>query len=212
MAAEKRITIIGCGPGGAGYLAPIALEKALSADCVIGSGRLLALIPENGRERINGGADTAKVIETIAERIPAKSVAVLVSGDPGVFSLAAPVIKKFGAAMCEVIPGVSSIQLAFAKAGLDWWDAKIVSVHAAVPQNGYGAYENEPKLALLAGTNEAVKWIAGLAEKMNGSVMIICENLGMAEESVMEMTPGALLSRKVSSMTVVLLVKKEFLK
>ncbi|MBI4667163.1 MAG: precorrin-6y C5,15-methyltransferase (decarboxylating) subunit CbiE [Nitrospinae bacterium] len=211
--AEKRITIIGFGPGGEDYVSPVARRKALEADCVIGSPRLLKLLPDSGQEKIPYGADTQKALEAIAERIPSRRVAVLVSGDPGISSLATPVIKKFGSGMCEVIPGVSSVQCAFAAVGLGWADARVVTAHASVPDSLLPSLMEEPKIAFLAGSDEAVRWIAGMAVKAGaGRRLFVCENLTLPEERVREFGPEELMTYKAPSMTVVLLIRKECFK
>ena len=46
---------------------------------------------------------------SIEQRTDCKNIAVLVTGDPGIFSLARLVIERFGREQCRVIPGISSI-------------------------------------------------------------------------------------------------------
>lgn len=58
-----------------------------------------------------------------------KKVAVLVSGDPGLYSFLSYLLKHFDPGELEVIPGLSSVQVAFARAGMTWQDAVIVSLH-----------------------------------------------------------------------------------
>jgi precorrin-6y C5,15-methyltransferase (decarboxylating) CbiE subunit len=54
---------------------------------------------------------------------------VLVSGDPGIFSFAKSVAKTVPSAQLEVIPGISSLQLACARLGCVWDSLCIASVH-----------------------------------------------------------------------------------
>ena len=70
-----------------------------------------------------------------ARRAAGRRVAVLVSGDPGLYSLAQNVVRRFGREHCEVVPAVSSVQVAFARLGLDWADARILSAHGRTPDN-----------------------------------------------------------------------------
>ena len=58
-----------------------------------------------------------------------KVVGVLVSGDPGFFSFLPRLKKEFPEEKIEVYPGISSLQFAFARAGLAWQEANFVSVH-----------------------------------------------------------------------------------
>ncbi len=211
MEKRKPITIIGCGPGDAGYLSGRALAGAAHVDCLVGSKRLLEMFPENGVERITVGVDIEKALDEIATRCEKRRVAVLVSGDPGISSLAGPVIKRFGRDRCEVIPGVSSVQIAFAKLGLDWIDAKIISAHDHNPDMDIEQLTQHTKIAVLGGRDESIAWIARLAKQLGDRRIFACEQLSLPEEKVTELTPAELAAYKAPSMTVVLLIKGESL-
>ena len=212
MDEQKLITIIGCGPGSAAYLTEEARQYAAGADVMIGSQRLLDLFPQNGGEKIVEAANTEKVIREIEARRGKGNIAVLVSGDPGMCSLARPVIRHFGIASCRVVPGISSVQLAFARIGLDWYGAKIVSAHAADPAADFSQYRNEDKIAVLGGRTESAAWMRRLAASLgNGRVLYVCENLGLPEEKVVVVNPEELDGGAVGSLTVFLLVRKELL-
>lgn len=207
MEKIKPITIIGCGPGDAGYLSGEALSAVAGADCLIGSKRLLDLFQEKGVERITVNAEVQKTIDEITKRYETGRVAVLVSGDPGISSLAKPLIKHFGIENCEVIPGVSSVQLAFARLGLDWLDAKIISAHGADPDGDMKSYEQYKKIALLGGRDESIVWAHGLAKTFFDRRIFVCENLSLPNEKIAELTLEQLSSYKAPSMTIVLLIK-----
>ena len=211
MEKRKPITIIGCGPGDSGYLSGAALTAVAQADCLIGSERLLALFRENGSERIAVNAEVQKTVDEITRRYKTGRVAVLVSGDPGISSLATPVIKQFGRENCEVIPGVSSVQLAFAKMGLDWLDAKIVSAHGHDPDAAMESYSQYEKIAILGGRDESISWIVRLAEKLGNRRIFVCERLSLPDEKVDEMTVAELAAYRAPSMTIVLLIKNGLL-
>lgn len=207
MEKVKPITIIGCGPGSSGYLSGEALTAAARADCLIGSERLLALFQENGIERISVNAEVQKTIDEITRRYETRRVAVLVSGDPGISSLAKPVIKRFGIENCDVIPGVSSVQLAFARLGLDWLDAKIISAHGHDPDTDMESYRQYEKIAVLGGRDESIVWAHNLAKTLSDRQIFICENLSLPNENIMELTLEQLGIYKAVSMSIVLLIK-----
>jgi len=207
MEKIKPITIIGCGPGSDGYLSGEALAAAARSDCLLGSKRLLALFQENGIDRVALNADVEKTIDEITARYKTQRIAVLVSGDPGISSLAKPVIKYFGIENCVVIPGVSSVQLAFARLGLDWLDAKIISAHGHDPDTDMESYREYEKIAVLGGRDESIVWAHNLAKTLSDRQVFICENLSLASEKIAELTLKQLGSYKASSMTIVLLIK-----
>ena len=59
----------------------------------------------------------------------ANNIVVLASGDPGLYGIADYLIRNLGRDTVEIIPNVSAMQWAFAKAKLSWNDARIVSSH-----------------------------------------------------------------------------------
>ena len=79
----------------------------------------------------------------------------------------------------EVVPAVSSVQVAFARLGLDWADARILSAHGRTPSD-HGAMNlaEADKIAILAGTKEAIRWSAGMAAALEAShAAFLGENL-----------------------------------
>ena len=114
------IVIVGCGPGSPDYLTAAAIRAVQEAEILVGARRLLELFHDHPGERIIMEAHTEKVLAAIADR-PDKKMAVLVTGDPGLASLARPILKRFGRNRCRVIPGVSSLQAAFARLGWIGW-------------------------------------------------------------------------------------------
>ncbi len=207
---EKLIAIVGCGPGGEAFLTGAARSAVARAEALVGSRRLLAMFPENGKERIDVGGDVAKAIAAIETRA-GKRIALLVSGDTGLSSMAAPVLRRFGLAACDVIPGVSSVQYAYAKAGLDWEGGITVSAHARQPSLPGELLAAAKKVAVLAGTDDALKWAARFARANGGKRIIVCENLSMEGERVHEMTPEELENYHAPSLTVLLIIDKECL-
>ncbi len=209
----RQIIIVGCGPGSPLYLTEAARLAAAQAEVVVGNQRLLALFPEHAGTRFVGSADITPQLEAIAEAFAAGlRVAVLVSGDPGLFSLAAKVVRRFGAEACEIIPGISSVQVAFARLGLDWIDAKILSAHGRVPQTTPEALQPFDKIAILAGTGEALRWSAQAAQLMRAShAAILCENLTLADERVRLLSPEELAAEGTASLAIVLLIRRSLL-
>lgn len=207
-APESLITIVGCGPGAADYVTPAARSAAGEAEVLVGSKRLLALFPESRAERIPVVADVGAALSEIAARA-GRRVAVLVSGDAGLCSLASSVIRRFGLAACRVVPGISSVQVACARLGLDWGSAKIVSAHGRQPDVSAAELAGVNVLIVLAGTPDAMKCAAGLAAMMgSGCRARVCEDLTLATERVREVSPEALGGLEASSLSIVVLTRK----
>ncbi|MFH0822810.1 MAG: precorrin-6y C5,15-methyltransferase (decarboxylating) subunit CbiE [Pseudomonadota bacterium] len=210
----REITIVGCGPGSPDYLTPAAVEAVERAEVLVGAKRLLELFPASAAERIFVGADVDGVLTSIDEKARGKPVAVLVTGDPGLFSLAGRVIARFGRETCRVIPGISSVQAAFAELGLDWWDAKIVSAHKELPNDeAVAGLVASEKVAVLGGRADAGPWIAGLVKRMEpGRRIFVLEDITLPNERVYETSCSDLEAGRLAPRSVILIVKAEALR
>lgn len=209
--ATKPITIVGCGPGGSEYLTEAAHQAVQQADLLIGARRLLELFPEAGAERLSVGADIEAVLQAMDTHLGHTSMVVLVTGDPGLHSLAGPVVRRFGRDRCRILPGISSVQAAFAAAGVDWMNARILSAHGALPQVDLRELATVEKIAVLAGSPAALRWTGELAVRLKPRRMLVCEDLTLPEEKVTEVQAGELADFAASSRTIVLLLRPEVL-
>lgn len=201
------ITIAGCGPGSPDLIPPAVRQAALAARLLLGSERLLACFPEAIAERVVYRADTAALLEAL-ERGP-RPACVLVSGDPGLCSLARPVRERFGAA-CLVIPGVSAVQAAFAAAGVDWLESVTLSCHGHQPPTVDPAVLRWlPTIAVLCGDRAALAWIATLHSLLGDKRrIVVCENLTLPDERVRTVAATALADLATASLSIVLLLKE----
>lgn len=207
----KPITIVGCGPGGPDYLTDAARQAVEQAKLLIGASRLLELFPDAKAERVAVGADIAAALKVMDSHIGQSPMVVLVTGDPGLHSLARPVVRHFGRALCRIIPAVSSVQAAFAAVGLDWMDARILSAHGALPEINTQELLPMDKIAVLAGSPTALRWIGALAAQLGPRRILVCEELTLPEEKITEVQADELIGMEASPRTVVLLVRPEVL-
>ncbi len=126
--------IIGVLDNGPDGVSPAALAHIARADLVIGARRTLALFEEifapqaQQRELGEGLTKVPQWIE--AAQAESQKVAVLATGDPLCHGIGRYLIGKLGSSHCEVIPNVSTLQLAFARLGLAWQNAAICSAHS----------------------------------------------------------------------------------
>lgn len=124
-----KLTIIGCGPGGREYLTGQALAAVEAAELLYGPQFLLDLFPETTAERVVVGADAQQVAALVRPRLKQYRAVLLVTGDPGLHSLAVPVVRLLGREKVQLIPGISSVQLAFAHLVRPWEQVRIFSLH-----------------------------------------------------------------------------------
>ncbi len=208
----KKILIVGCGPGSPEFVTPAAVAACRRADVLLGAKRILDLFEDTGAERIEFTTESRAAIKAIETRRTNKTVAVLVSGDPGIFSLGNIILKHFGRDACIIVPGISSVQLAFARIGLDWADACILSAHHVKPQQIFAQGREPDKIAMLSGKTESLRWIAELLETVSyEKAIFVCENLGLDNENVSRIEEDTLRSGNFSSKALIISVRKALL-
>ena len=207
--SATEITIVGCGPGAVEYLPPVGYKAIQHADVLVGAPRLLDAFSSSGALKIPFGADVSPVLEEMASLFGHKKVVVLVTGDPGLHSLARQVIGRFGRANCRVIPGISSVQIAFARIALDWQDVRIVTAHGQIPEEDPNSLSEQKKIAVLAGGESARPWLCSLATALGDSHEIfVCSNLTLSDERVDCISASALGTVPLPSRSIVLFIER----
>jgi cobalt-precorrin-7 (C5)-methyltransferase len=213
---RPKVTIVGCGPGSPRFVTDAARQAVASAEVLVGHPRLLELFPEQSQGKTRLDANTSAIAALLADisrcQASGRRVAVLVSGDPGVYSLAPHVVRQLGRAQCEIIPGISSVQVAFARAGLDWVGARILSAHGRIPQVSAEELCPLEKIAILAGTHDALRWSASLAAALEAShASFLAENLTLDHECFRQLTAAELAATAAVPLSMVLLIGRSLL-
>jgi cobalt-precorrin-7 (C5)-methyltransferase len=127
----SKLYLIGIGPGSEDYLTLKSLKTVEKADILVGSRRALDLFPEYGGKTLELRARNMddmmqKTVDLVRDGY---HVAVLSTGDPGFSGVLKP-IKKLGADLdIQVIPGISSLQLAAARLNLPWDEVNLLTLH-----------------------------------------------------------------------------------
>ncbi|WP_281774419.1 precorrin-6y C5,15-methyltransferase (decarboxylating) subunit CbiE [Methanobacterium formicicum] len=127
----SKLYLVGIGPGSSDYLTKAAIECANSVDVLVGSQRALDLFPGFAGETLvlrarNMDEMMKKSISLVDE---GRNVAILSTGDPGFSGVLKPILKLQEDLDLEVIPGISSLQLAAARLQLPWDEINLLTLH-----------------------------------------------------------------------------------
>lgn len=204
MNGTEKCRVLGVLDDGVRSLGQDALAHLQQAQLVIGAARTLQLfaahIAPDARQRDLTGA-MSQVPEWIrAAQAAGQRVVVLATGDPLCHGIAAYLASRLCLEAIEVLPNVSTLQLACARLGLPWQDMKFSSVHGkdagdwvAGSDPGHGLYallrdvrQNE-RLAILTSPFNTPDRIArmllaeGLADDFE---MAVAERLCQPEERI----------------------------
>jgi precorrin-2 C20-methyltransferase/precorrin-3B C17-methyltransferase len=124
--AAGRVDVVGLGPGGRDWLTPQAAAVLAAADDIVGYAPYVDRVPPNPRQRRHGSdnrveAQRAEFALDLALR--GRRVAVVSSGDPGVFAMASVVLEaasadaRFASVPVTVVPGITAAQAVASLAG-----------------------------------------------------------------------------------------------
>lgn len=210
----NKVTIVGCGPGSKKFITGYAMQQIINAEVLIGSRRLLSLFPDADADTYVLSNNYKLLITRIVSLSKKKKkVVVLVSGDPGFFSYSKLIVDKLGVEKCEVIPGISSIQMAFAKIGRTWNDACFMSLHgrSAKLASVVKKITDNEKVAVLTDNSNNVKLIAKklLETGVKNRKIFVCENLSLEEERIREFDVSSILKIRVSDLNVIIFLDED---
>ncbi|MFD5541907.1 precorrin-6y C5,15-methyltransferase (decarboxylating) subunit CbiE [Streptomyces sp. NPDC127079] len=198
------ITVVGTGTG-----APLPADVAAGAGLVVGGRRHLDAVrlPE-GAERVVLGP-LAPALDAVERHLDQGSrVLVLASGDPGFFGVVRVLAERFGAERLEVRAGVSSVAAAFARVGLPWDDAAVVSAHGRESRTAVNVCRAHPKVAVLTGPGAGPAELgaallgpsgASAPAPASGSgarVLVVASALGSVRERVEWVSPAEAAARE----------------
>ena len=131
MSPTQKIPVIGIGPDGAAGLSVRSRELLGAAEMVFGSDAALRLLPELSAERVADRLRPAGRGREAPRRTSARSASPSSpSGDPLFYGTARYLCEKVGAEQFEVVPHVSSMQLAFARIKETWEEAYLTDLSA----------------------------------------------------------------------------------
>ena len=179
------ITVVGY-DGGA--LPAGARERLDSASLVMGGRRHLDDVPlPAGARTVALRDDPTAALRAVADE--PGDVVVLASGDPGFFGVLRAVRRAVAPRRVDVLPGLTSVALAFGRAGIEWDDAVVVSAHGREPAEALAVVRSQPKVAVLTdercGPAQVGAALAGRSDRR----LLVGERLGLAGERVVELSP-----------------------
>ena len=199
----SRISVIGLDGS---PLGPEATKLLEAASLVAGGKRHLEDLRVEPERSLALEGDLSTALSRIeAENGP---VVVLASGDPGFFGIIRLFGERFGAAELRVLPAVSSVALAFARAGVSWDDAVTVSAHGREPRQAVNVCRAHPKVAVLTspsfGPKELARSLGGL-----GRTFLVAQRLGGPDERVVRGDAEAVAGGSWDDPNVVLVLDEE---
>ncbi|WP_030756208.1 precorrin-6y C5,15-methyltransferase (decarboxylating) subunit CbiE [Streptomyces griseus] len=177
-----RVTVIGWD----GSPLTEAARSALSAATLVAGAVHHLALPEvpPAAERVRLGS-----VGLAARRIAGHrgTAVVLADGDPGFFGVVRALRAPEHGLEVEVVPAVSSVAAAFARAGMPWDDARVVVAHEKTLRRAVNVCRAHPKVAVLTSPGAGPVELALLLDGVHRT-FVVCEALGTSREQVSVLT------------------------
>lgn len=210
---KSKIYIVGTGPGSEEYLTKKAIKIVENTNIIIGRERTIKLFPHIDNKIIfNAKNFIKKLEESIDLAIKGHDVAILSTGDPGFSGILNSVLKiankkKYPIENIEVIPGISSIQLAAAKNYLQWDNCNITTFHGREDIKDILKIVNNNRTTITLPSKKVKDMAKFLID--NGispdREVTVCERLSYDDENIIHTTLKELVNIELTYMCIMIL-------
>lgn len=204
----NKVYIIGIGDDGLDSLTGPAKQVVEQAQVLVGNRRLLDAVGEHAVERIEVGNDFDALVTSIEEN-SGKSIVLLASGDPLFYGTARYLCDRLGKDRFEVVPHVSSMQLAFARVKESWDEAYLTNLANQSIDRVVDRIRTADKVGIFTTEKTPPSAVAKamLERQIDYFHVYVCENLGSPDERVTHCTPSELAEQEFSPLNVMVLVR-----
>ncbi len=191
-----KIFIIGIGPGDSEYLTKKAIDTVKTSDYTVGSTRAIDLFDDvQNKIAFNVKELLDKLEEGVQLACNGNTVSILSTGDPGFSGVLNTVLriseeKEFPKENIEVIPGISSLQLAAAKCHIQWDNANIMTFHGRENIEEILPVINNGKKTIALPSRKVrdmAQFLLDHGVEENRKV-VVCERLSYPDENIVEST------------------------
>ena len=184
---EAKVTIIGIGGDGLAGLTARARALLTGAEVVFGSENALNLVPELAAERHPLGPDLQSAVNALTDffKRPRRGI-ILATGDPLFYGVARYLCDRLGKEHFEVLPHVSSMQLAFARIKESWEEAYLTNLATHPLETVLDRIRTADTVGLFTSEQEDPPSVARqlLVRGLDYFRAYVCENLGGPDERV----------------------------
>ena len=212
-ARTGEVVVVGLGPGSRAWTTPEVADALAAADDLIGYGPYLDRVPANPRQTrhpSDNRVEAERAAHALDLATSGRRVAVVSSGDPGVFAMAAAVLEvaerpEFAGVRVRVLPGLTAAQAVASRVGAPLghdfavlslsdvrkpWDVVVERLRAAASADLVLALYNPRSKARPHQLGEAQKVL--LESRPPDTVVVVGRDVGGPEEKVVVTTLGDL--------------------
>lgn len=207
---EERIFILGVGDDGYEGLSRHAQGLLNEAGLILGPPGLIDRLKMVPRPKEIAPANLDRLIERLEETAGQEAVILLTHGDPLFFGTARYLCDRMGKERFEVVPHVSSMQLAFARVKENWDDAYLTNLATQPLARVLEKVRIAEKIGIFT-TSEftpAVIARALLESGLDYFHVYVCENLGAKDERVTRGSLEQIVNEHFAPLNIMLLIRQ----
>ena len=187
------ISVVGMGEDGLDGLSPASRAIVESAELLVGSERLLALVPEGPGERLAWPSP----FDAMAARLAhwrGRRVVVLATGDPLNYGIGRKLLQHLSIDEIRFLPHVSAFSLAAARLGWSLPDTETVSLHGRSAAAIETAIAPEAHILALTAGEDTIREVARrlVARGYGASDLTVLEHMGGPAERRLDFTAHSL--------------------
>lgn len=210
---ENKIYIIGIGPGSSEYLTKKAIDTVKSSDYTVGSTRAIDLFDDvNNKLAFNVKDLLDKLEKGVDLAIEGNTVSILSTGDPGFSGVLNTVLriandKNFPKEKIEVIPGISSLQLAAARNHIQWDNANVMTFHGRENIEDILKVINNGKTTIALPSKKVRDMAQFLLDNgvNENRQVVVCERLSYDDEKIVQSTLKDMASSEFTYMCIMII-------
>jgi precorrin-6Y C5,15-methyltransferase (decarboxylating) len=207
--AAGKVHIVGIGDDGVDGMTAQARKVLEAADMLLGPESCAPLLPAALAKRLDATASLEELCEKI-EAAGDRRLVVLASGDPLFYGTARYVCAKLGKDRFEVVPHVSSMQLAFARVKESWEEAFLANLSGQSIERVVDKVRSSETVGLFTSEQWPPAAVARalLDEGIDYFQAYVCENLGSPDERVTQGSLADIAKDSFGPLNVMILVRK----
>jgi precorrin-6Y C5,15-methyltransferase (decarboxylating) len=207
---RAKITIVGIGDDGLAGLTESARRTVLGADVILGAEATLGLMGAAPGRRVALDPEMTAALRQVREALSARNPVLVNYGDPLFYGVARYLCDRLGKDQFEVVPHVSSMQLAFARVKESWEDAYLTNLTGRPIESVIDRIRTAEKVGLFSSPEAPPARLAQalLDHGIDYFRAYVCENLGQPDERVTQADLPDLVEMDFDPLHVLILVRK----
>lgn len=209
VTASGKVHIVGIGDDGVEGMTAQARRLVEEADVLVGPDSCAVVVPAVVRSRLRTVASLEELVERI-EAAAGQRTVVLASGDPLFYGTARYVCGRLGKDRFEVVPHVSSMQLAFARVKESWEEAFLANLSGQSIERVIDRIRTSETAGLFTSEQWPPAAVARalLDHGIDTFQAYVCENLGSPDERVTQGGLAEIAKESFGPLNVMILVRK----